>query len=355
MNTTMKMTRKLRKGRLSVSVSGALLVLLPSIAVAQHAQHEDDAHEHADPAPAQQQQPHSAHQAHQEHQEHRAPAATDEAPVDHATMGHGADAGDEGHATMDHASMDHSMHGAALPADAPPREPIPAVSSADRVAAFPDVHGHAVHDKAIHSFWLADRLEAWDEDDGTAFGWEGLAWVGTDTNRLWLRTEGEHVGGSVESADIEVFHGRAIARWWDLLAGVRHDFGDAPSQTWAAIGVTGLAPYKFEVDATAYLGSGGQTAAVLEAEYDTLLTNRLILQWVAEAEFHGKDDPRRGIGEGLGTVEAGLRLRYEFTRRFAPYVGVVRERAFGGTADLRRADGHDIDDTRFVIGVRTWF
>src|SRR5690606_3689847 len=98
-------------------------------------------------------------------------------------------------------------------------------------------------------------------------------------------------------------------------------------------------PYKFEVQATAYLGKSGQTAANIEAEYELLLTNRLILQPLVEANFHGKDDPQRGIGAGLRTAEAGLRLRYEFTRRFAPYIGVVHERAFGKTADLRVAEG----------------
>lgn len=63
----------------------------------------------------------------------------------------------------------------------------------------------------------------------------------------------------------------------------------------------------------------------------------------------------RGIGSGLSTAEVGLRLRYEFTRKFAPYVGVVYERAFGNTADLRRDDFERVDDTRIVIGLRTWF
>src|SRR3546814_13863016 len=120
-----------------------------------------------------------------------------------------------------------------LPATAPPREPIPPVTPADRAAAFPDVAGHAVHDKSVHSFWLLDRLEVWDADEeGTGVGWEALSWIGTDVNRVWLRSEGERVDGTTESADFEVLYGRAIARWWDLVAGVRHDFGEGPSQTW---------------------------------------------------------------------------------------------------------------------------
>ena len=286
---------------------------------------------------------------------HGVPTEPAEADVDHAAMGHAMPP--ETQAPVDHAAMGHTMpDDGDLPANAAPRDPIPPVTPADRAAAFPDVAGHTVHDNAVHSYWLLDRLEAWDADeDGTGIGWEALAWVGTDLNRLWLRSEGEHVDDALESGDIEVLYGRAIAPWWDLVAGVRHDFGEGPSQTFAAIGVMGLAPYEFEVEATGYVGQSGQTAARFDAEYETLFTNRLILQWLAEAEFHGKDDPRRGIGSGLGTVELGARLRYEIRREFAPYVGVVWERAYGNTADLRRDEFEDIEDTRVVAGVRIWF
>ena len=111
----------------------------------------------------------------------------------------------------------------------------------------------------------------------------------------------------------------------------------------------------FEVSATGYVGESGHTAANIEVEYEVLFTNRLILQPLVELEFHGKDDPARGIGSGLSKVEAGLRLRYEVRREFAPYVGIVRERVFGRTADFHRAEGEPVDDTLFVAGVRVWF
>ncbi len=166
---------------------------------------------------------------------------------------------------------------------------------------------------------------------------------------------GRALRGSTQSADLELLYGRAVAPWWDLVLGVQHDFEPGPSQTFAGIGVIGIAPYKFEIEATAYLGESGQTRASIEAEYELLFTNRLILQPLLEATFHGEDDEERGIGSGLSTVEAGLRLRYEFTRRFAPYLGVTYQRAFAGTADLRRAAGEETEDTQFVAGVRTWF
>ena len=270
-------------------------------------------------------------------------------PMDHSNMGHDMDAM-PGMAPMDHSSMP----GMSM-APTEPITPIPELTDADRAAAVPPSGGHPAHDNTIQNYTLIDRLETWNADRGTGMEWEGQSWIGTDLNRLWLRSEGERIDGRTESADLEVLYGRSIATWWDVVAGVRHDFKPGGSQDFAAIGVMGLAPYKFEVEATAYLGQSGQTAARFEVEYETLLTNRLILQPLVEVNLYGKDDPRRGVGSGLSTVEAGLRLRYEFTRQFAPYIGVVRERAFGGTADLRRADGEDIDDTRFVAGLRIWF
>lgn len=278
----------------------------------------------------------------------------------HARMDHSA----TDHSGMDHSGMDHSeMHygrhvSPDLPANAEPLEPIPDLTPADRAAAFRPLDEHVMHGESINSYWALDRLEAWDADeDGTGVAWEAKAWVGSDLNRIWLRSEGERIDGSTQTADVEILYGRAVARWWDAVAGVRHDFGfdGAPSRTYAALGVIGVAPYKFEVEATAYLGESGQVGLGAEAEYEMLFTNRLIGQWLVEAEAWSKDDPEIGVGSGLSTIEAGFRLRYELHRQFAPYVGVIWERAYGGTADHRRAQSGDVDDTRIVAGVRIWF
>jgi len=200
-----------------------------------------------------------------------------------------------------------------------------------------------------------DRLEAWDGDHGSGHGWEASAWYGGDAQRLWLRSEGEREGGRTHAADLELLYWRPLGRWWDGVAGVRQDLAPGGSQTWLALGVMGLAPQWFELQATAYLGRSGRTAARAEAEYEVLLGSRLVLQSLLELTAYGEDDPERGVGSGLSTAEAGLRLRYEFTRRFAPYLGVAWERAYGDTARLRRAAGERTDDTRLVAGVRFWF
>ena len=309
--------------------------------------------------------PHAGHAGHGDHaqmdhsQMHH--DAMDHSGMDHGDMEHGStdtrepdvDHSKMDHAGMDHESMDHSAHAASDM----PREPIPALTDADRAAAFPVLHAHDMsHGQSIHSLVLFNRLEAWDADPGTGQAWEAQAWVGGDINRLWLRSEGERQRGSTESSNLEVLYGRSVSAWWDVVTGIRHDFTPGTSQTWAAFGVQGMAPYKFEVSATAYLGESGQVAAEVEVEYELLLTNRLILQPLVELSFHGKDDPSRHIGSGLGKVEAGLRLRYELSnRRFAPYVGITHERMFGRTADLHRAHGEGVRDTRVVAGIRFWF
>ncbi|MEA9904604.1 copper resistance protein B [Xanthomonas campestris pv. raphani] len=236
-----------------------------------------------------------------------------------------------------------------------PREPIPAPTADDIAAAFAPLRSHAMHGAGINHYVLLDRLEASDNHTGSGQDWEARAWLGGDIDRLWLRSEGERRRDQTHDASLEAFYGHAISPWWDVLLGARQDLAPGQRQSWAAIGVQGLAPYKFETEATLYLGSGGRAAFRLEAEYDVLLTNRLILQPRVEADVALTGDDRRGIGSGLEEVEAGLRLRYEITRKFAPYIGWVHSRRFGDSA--QRADGDDTParESRFVAGVRVWF
>jgi len=286
--------------------------------------------------------------------------SADHSQMDHSTMDHGStDHSQMDHSTMDHSTMDHAAMGHAPPKPPAPteaREPIPAVTAADRLAAFPPIdHGAMEHAPEIHSLLLGNRLEHWDGQHGSGQAWEASGWVGGNINRLWLRSEGERSGGRTGSADLEVMYGRSVSPWWDVLVGVKQDFRPADSRTWAAVGIQGLAPYKFETSATAYVGEGGQLAATVEVEYELLLTNRLILQPLLEATFSAKDEPAYRNGAGLNKVEAGLRLRYEFSRRFAPYIGISHERLFGATADYHEAAAEHARDTRWVAGVRVWF
>ncbi len=236
-----------------------------------------------------------------------------------------------------------------------PREPVPALTDEDRKAAFPEIEGHTTHDRKVQYLVLFDQLEWQPDRHATVANWDTKGWVGGDIHRLWFRTEGDTEGSRLEKSQTHLLYGRSFSRWWDVVAGVSQDIRPGPAQTWAAFGVQGLAPHWFEVEATAHVSAGGRFHARFEAENEVLLTNRLILQPLAEIEFFAKSDSRRAIGSGLSTIETGARLRYEVRREYAPYIGVVWNSKFGKTADFAQSAGVETHAIRFVAGIRIWF
>lgn len=215
----------------------------------------------------------------------------------------------------------------------------------------------AVHDNSVQSKLMLDRLERVDTRNGPLTYLEGQAWVGTDINKLWIKGEGARANGKNEDANLEAYYSRAVAAYWDAQVGVRHDFSTdgGPTRNWLALGFQGLAPYKFETDATVYIGSQGRTAARLRGEYDIYLTQRLVFWPEAELNLYGKDDPQRGLGSGLASSSVTVRFRYEVRREFAPYIGVQWVRKYGGTADYARQGGAAVSDTQYMAGVRVWW
>ena len=209
--------------------------------------------------------------------------------------------------------------------------------------------------------FLVDQLEASIGEGREGYSWDAQFWYGGDIDKFWLKTEGEgEFGGEFEGVEIQALWSRAIDPWFDLQAGARQDFGSGPDRTHLVLGVQGLAPYWFEVEGAVFLSTKGDVTARAEVEYDLRLTQQLILQPLLEADFSLQDVPELGLGSGLTTAEVGARLRYELFPRgglavIAPYVGVEYERAFGGTADFRRAAGEDAGGWRLLLGVRTWF
>ena len=266
---------------------------------------------------------------------------------------------------VDHSQMDHGStpapakaggkadHGAMQGGSAPPDARDPHAYSGG-YAFGPDRELRMGDEQAFHSI-LFDRLEAARTRDRTTGQYELQARFGRDYDRAVLKAEGEVYGGRFEEARTELLWGHAVAAYWDTQLGVRHDGGEGPSRSWLAFGVQGLAPYWFEVDAAVYVGDAGRTALRLEAEYELLLTQKLILQPRVEANLYGKRDAERGLGAGLSDLTAGVRLRYEIRREFAPYVGIEWGGKFGRTADYAQAAGEDAKETRFVAGLRFWY
>ncbi len=254
---------------------------------------------------------------------------------------------------MDHGSM--KMQGGSAPADA--RDPN-AYSNGFTRSSGPYALGNGpqMADQKPFAGLLLDRLE-WQRSDGNSSGdYDGMAWYGTSYNRAVIKGEGEIAHGKLQDARTELLWGHAVASYWDTQVGLRIDSAsEGPNRNWLAFGVQGLAPYWFELEATAYVGDQGRAALRLSAEYELLLTQKLILQPRIETNLYGKTDVANGVGSGLSDIQTGLRLRYEISRQFAPYVGVSWNAKFGRTADLAKESGQDKRDTRFVAGVRFWF
>jgi copper resistance protein B len=214
-------------------------------------------------------------------------------------------------------------------------------------------YGAPVADEHVFYHAVFDELEGRFSRD-SSFRWEGEAWAGTDSNRIMLKSEGTVSNGSVEDGQQELLYARPISTYFNVQGGMRYDLDSRPGRGWAAFGIEGLAPQFFHVSAAGYASDEGHFAAKLEGSYDLLLSQTLILQPQAEMNFYSKDDPARQIGSGLSDIDLGLRLRYEISRKFAPYIGFTYENKFGGSADFARAAGEHPSDLRFVAGIRMW-
>lgn len=255
-----------------------------------------------------------------------------------------------GHDRSTHAGHDRSTHARHNPSG----PAFPPITDADRAAAFPDLGDmtmadHGMDDDAIYFRTLFDGLE-WRRargDGSDAFGWNATTWIGRDIDKLWLKTSGERRAGRTGSARVEALWGHAVGPWWDTVAGIRHDSRPGPSQTRAALGVQGLAPYQFEVDAMLYLGGPGKAELHLEAEYELLFTYRWILTPSLATGLVAESDARRGVASGWNGIEAGLKLRYEIRPDLAPYVGYVWHG--GGKVHEEEKGG------QWVAGLRFWF
>jgi copper resistance protein B len=188
------------------------------------------------------------------------------------------------------------------------------------------------------------------------YRWEGTARIGGDLQKLVIKSEGEgSFGGELDDAETQLLYSRAIAPYFDLQVGVRYDIKPNPSRTYAVVGIEGIAPFWFDVDAQLFLSNKGDVLARLEGYYDQRITQRLIAQPRAELNLAAQDVRENGIGSGFSDLELGLRVRYEIKPEFAPYIGVEWVRQFGDTARFARAAGGEASVTNFVAGLHFWF
>ncbi|CAO1653753.1 copper resistance protein B [Parasphingorhabdus sp. NYA22] len=329
---------------------------------------------------------------HASHNMDAAQTAQDDVPVNHDEMDHeglpheGVDEADASQdmqmdsmsdPQMDHSQMDHGKMnqqseeadphaGHDMPLDLPVNAPPPPEAfegptyaadqfvgaeamAASRAGVAREVSGTPV-------FWFqGDRLEYRAREGKDGYLWDVQGYYGGDLEKFWFKSEGEgSFGEAIESAEIQALYSKAIAPFFDLQAGIKQDL-TGPERTHAVIGIQGLAPYLFEVDAALFLSNKGDMTASIEGELDQKITQRLILQPRAEVSLAAQDIPELGVGAGLDRLEVGLRLRYEFAREFAPYIGIDQEWKIGGSRDFALAAGEDPSVTNYVVGIRFWF
>ena len=229
----------------------------------------------------------------------------------------------------------------------------PAVSEHSTLAPMPGMDTDMNDAALLHRIWIENFEAAGGTRNGGA--WDAQGWLGGDFDKLWIKSEGATLGGKTQDAKVEALWAHAVLPYWDTQLGIRHDFEGGPGREWAAFGVNGISPYWFDVELTGYFGEEGRTALRLKTEYDLYLTERLAVRPEVELNAYGTPDRARDIGAGLSDGEFELRLRYEFSRRVAPYAGYVYDRKFAGSAALARLAGGPALDHRAVAGIECFF
>lgn len=183
--------------------------------------------------------------------------------------------------------------------------------------------------------------------------WDLDAWYGGDFDKIWVKSEGEYLRGTAERARFWAMYSRNVAMYWDVQAGLRQDTAPGGT-TFLTLGIQGLAPYYFETEAHVFVSNRGDLSARFREENDLLITQRLIAQPYIEVDFYTQDDPRQDVGAGVGG-EVGLQTRYEFTRKFAPYIDLRYEDSFGGSGRAAEKAGEDRSSFVASIGLRLMY
>jgi copper resistance protein B len=205
----------------------------------------------------------------------------------------------------------------------------------------------------FHAFRL--ELDAGESrDNESVANWNLDGWIGGDDNKLWLKSEGAVVGHNTQTSENWAMVSRNIATFWDAQAGVRYD-NKPESTSYFGAGFAGLAPYHFETEAHFFTSEDGDVSFRLRVENDFLFTQKLILQPYLELDVFAQDVKELDIGSGLSDANIGLQLRYEITRKFAPYIEVSYDSLFGDTADMADAKGEHATDSTLTAGIRLVF
>ncbi|MCP5179587.1 MAG: copper resistance protein B [Pseudomonadales bacterium] len=247
-----------------------------------------------------------------------------------------------------------------------------AVLAASPPAGSRDPHawndGYALHDDPLQADGVhgnphpaqrfrglrVERLESSVDKQGDGAA-EFSAWWGGDWRRWSVNADLDQAPGEPLEGDAGLLYGVAVSPFWDVKGGLRRAWTSHGERTWMVIGMQGLAPYWFEINAELRFGESAGAGVNLEITYELLLTQRVVLQARGEANAWTGTDRQLASGRGISDGNVGLRLRYEFSRQFGLYAGVEHSTSWGTTARLRRDSGAHAKTTRWIGGLRFWF
>jgi copper resistance protein B len=238
-------------------------------------------------------------------------------------------------------------------------------AAADEPPPFPEYPAFrpgkiAALDQKVYGLLVLDNLEVSPLADDVPGAIEGFWRLGNAYNSFWLKLEAEGLLSAGEGeAEAQALYSRLITAFFDVQAGLRVDAqlddDGRRARPQVVLGMEGLAPYWFELEPALFVSLEGHFSARLEASYDLLITQRLVLQPEVEVNVALQEVEDWGVGSGVNDIDLGLRLRYEIVREIAPYLGITWIRRFAGTADLARARGEAPSEGLLVAGARLWW
>ena len=206
----------------------------------------------------------------------------------------------------------------------------------------------------VYHAFLAEAGLGTTDDNVDFVSWHFDGWIGTDENKLWLKSIGKREAQVTEQAEFWALYSRNIGTFWDAQVGVRHDTRIDPL-TYSVIGFEGLAPYFFETHAYFFLSEDGDFSARIKTGNEFLITQKLIIEPYIEANLFAQDVLKLEVGAGLSSAELGIQTRYELTRSFAPYIDLKYERKLGKTSSIAKSHGKSDDAFVGILGVKFLF
>ena len=210
----------------------------------------------------------------------------------------------------------------------------------------------------VYGLQIEEFERRWGDQNERVNVWNADGFVGNDEVRLRWLSEGEYddIANKFENLENRFVAQIPVSTFFDVKGGVRLDRPKGENRNYGVLGLTGLAPQWFEIDADLFYSNKGKWSARFDAEYELLITNRLILTPSADINYAFSDDTGIELKSGFSSLELGARLSYDLVdRMFSPYVGVVYESKLGSTADYLRDEGEDTKSWFGVVGLKMMF